>query len=414
MPTATLVLRPGRERPVQQRHPWVFSGAIARIDGSPDAGDSIDIQATSGEWLARGTWSGSSQIRARLFTWEHTEQIDSTLLRQRIERAISGRRAAPQPFSAESAACRLVYAESDGLPGLIVDRYGAYLVIQLLTQGMAARAEQVIALLAELLAPQGIYERSDADVRQYEGLPPAEGPCHGQPPPESIICAMQPLAGPAHSAAEPQTASAPRFKVDLRAGQKTGFYLDQAHNRLRVAAYCAGKHVLDAFCYTGGFSVYAALAGARQITAIDSSAPALALCGEHMQLNTLTTEFEPVEGDVFRVLRQYRNEGRRFDVVILDPPKFAHNQGQLERATRGYKDINLLAMHLLQPGGILATFSCSGLVAAQLFQKVVFGAAIDAQRDVQIVERLTQAPDHPILLSFPEGDYLKGLICRVW
>jgi 23S rRNA (cytosine1962-C5)-methyltransferase len=205
-----------------------------------------------------------------------------------------------------------------------------------------------------------------------------------------------------------------RFYADLRGGQKTGAYLDQALNRPRVAAYCAGAEVLDCFCYTGGFSVAAARAGARQITAIDASASALESLRANLALNQLDTPVEPVEGDVFKLLRQYRHEGRQFDAVILDPPKFAHAGSQLDRAARGYKDINLIAMQILRPGGVLATFSCSGLVSADLFQKIVFGAAVDAGRDVQVIERLTQAPDHPVLLTFPEGEYLKGFICRVY
>jgi 23S rRNA (cytosine1962-C5)-methyltransferase len=349
-----------------------------------------------GEWLARGTWSSGSQIRARLFTWQADEPIDEDLIRRRLERAIATRRWLG--YTAEDAACRLVYAESDGLPGLIVDQYADYLAVQLLTQGMAARGESIARLLAELIRPRGVYERSDADVREKEGLPPSEGLLWGEEPPERIVT-RQP-AGLV-------------FLADLRAGQKTGAYLDQAYNRLRVAAYCAGQRVLDCFCYTGGFAAAAARAGAASVVAVDSSAGALEMLGANMAANEVRN-VEPLEADVFKLLRQYRHEGRQFDVVILDPPKFAHAQGQLERATRGYKDINLIAMQILRPGGVLATFSCSGLVSADLFQKVVFGAALDARRDVQIVERLTQSPDHPVLLTFPEGEYLKGLICRVW
>ncbi|MFN8476694.1 MAG: class I SAM-dependent methyltransferase [Kouleothrix sp.] len=392
---ATITLNPGKERPVQQRHPWVFSGAVARVQGYVGRGDVVDVCDASGEWLARGTWSSGSQIRARLFTWNADEPIDEALFRRRLERALATR--AWLGYSGEDTACRLVYAESDGLPGLIVDRYGAYLAVQLLTQGMAARAELITGLLAELVQPRGIYERSDPDMREKEGLPPGEGVLWGEPPPEQITT-RQP--------------GGLVFLADLRAGQKTGAYLDQAQNRVRVAAYCAGRDVLDCFCYTGGFSVAAARAGAAHILAADTSAPALAMLEANLAANAVGG-VEPVEADVFKLLRQYRYEGRLFDVIILDPPKFAHAQNQIERATRGYKDINLIAMQLLRPGGVLATFSCSGLVSADLFQKVVFGAALDAQRDVQIIERLTQAPDHPVLLTFPEGEYLKGFICRV-
>jgi 23S rRNA (cytosine1962-C5)-methyltransferase len=392
------VLQPGKERPVLQRHPWVFSGAVARVQGYVGQGDAVDICAASGEWLARGTWSAASQIRARIFSWQPDEPLDEALLRRRIERAVDGRRRLGLLDMTE--ACRLVYAESDGLPGLIVDRYGDYLVLQILTQGIAARQAQVVAILAELLAPRGIYERSDADMREKESLPVADGVLWGAEPPEQL---------------ELQLAGGLAGLVDLRSGQKTGAYLDQAHNRLRVAAYSAGCEVLDCFCYTGGFTVAAARAGAAQITAVDSSAPALELVRANLAANQSGgAQVETIAADVFRLLRQYRYEERRFDLIILDPPKFAHAQGQIERATRGYKDINLIAMQLLRPGGILATFSCSGLVSTDLFQKVVFGAALDARRDVQVIERLTQAPDHPLLLTFPEGEYLKGLICRVW
>jgi 23S rRNA (cytosine1962-C5)-methyltransferase len=392
----TVFLHQGKERAARQRHPWIFSGAVARVQGYVGHGDVVDVCDAAGEWLARGTWSSGSQIRVRLFTWQPDEPLDDDLIRRRIERALTARTLLG--YTERNSASRLIYSESDGLPGLIVDRYGDYLTIQLLTQGMAARSEVIVKLLAELVRPVGIYERSDAEVREKENLPPAEGLIWGEEPPASIAVEQ----------------SGQRFLVDIRAGQKTGAYLDQAVNRLRVAAYCADREVLDCFAYAGGFSIAAARAGARQVLAVDSSAPALEMLQDNAVLNELATPIESVEGDVFKQLRQYRYEGRQFDVVILDPPKFAHAQGQLERATRGYKDINLIAMQILRPGGVLGTFSCSGLVSADLFQKVVFGAALDAGRDVQVIERLTQAPDHPVLLTFPEGEYLKGLICRVW
>ncbi len=400
---ASVTLKSGRERPLLQRHPWVFSGAISATRGNPQGGEVVDVFSPSGEWLARGLYSSASQIRVRAASWDPEQPLDPAWLRAAIERAIAGRRAFLD--DAESA-CRLIFSESDGLPGLIVDRYGPFLVVQLLTQGMAVRAEPITAILGELLAPKGIYERSDAEVREREGLPPQEGVLWGEAPPERL--ALRPLAMPGTPADQP------RLLIDLRGGQKTGFYLDQAANRSRVAAYCAGAELLDAFCYTGAFSVYAARAGAKALTLIDSSASALELARANLAQSAPGTAAEFVEGDVFRVLRQYRAEGRRFDVIILDPPKFAHSQAQVERAARGYKDINLLGMQLLRPGGLLATFSCSGLVSIDLFQKIVFGAAVDARRDAQIIERLGQSPDHPVLLTFPESEYLKGLICRVW
>lgn len=400
---AQIVLKSGRERPIQQRHPWVFSGAIETVRGNPADGAVVDVLGPDGAWLARGFWSSQSQIRLRVAAWEATQPLDEHWLREAIARAVRGRAGL---MSDDETACRLVFSEADGLPGLIVDRYGPYLVIQLLTQGMAARDGAVIATLVALLQPRGIYERGDPEIREKEGLPAHEGQRWGEAPPERLT--VRPIALPGMGGERPA------LLADLCGGQKTGFYLDQAINRARVGAYCQGAEVLDGFAYTGGFSVYAARAGAAALTLIDSSGPALALARANLDLNGLATPAELIEGDVFRVLRQYRAAGRRFDVIILDPPKFAHSQAQVERAARGYKDINLLALQLLRPGGLLATFSCSGMVSADLFQKIVFGAALDARRDAQIVERFTQAPDHPVLLSFPESEYLKGLLCRVW
>jgi 23S rRNA (cytosine1962-C5)-methyltransferase len=391
----TVILAEGKERPVQQRHPWIFSGAIARVAGYVGRGDAVDVHAAGGTWLARGTWSSGSQIRVRLFSWDEAERLDEALFRRRIARAIEHR--ARSGFDRRDGACRLVYAEADGLPGLIVDRYADYLVLQLLTQGIAARADMIVDILDELLRPAGIYERGDAEARVKEGLPQESVLHRGAMPPVPLEIVDGDRS----------------YQVDPVGGQKTGAYLDQIHNHRRVASYCGGADVLDAFCYTGGFSLAAATV-ARSVLAIDASDAALSVLQRQAARRQAGCAIDCVAGDVFRELRRLRHEERQFDVVILDPPKFAHSAGQLERATRGYKDINLIAMQLLRPGGVLATCSCSGLVSAELFQKVVFGAAVDARRDVQIVERLTQASDHPVLLTFPESDYLKGLVCRVW
>ncbi|MBC8160303.1 MAG: class I SAM-dependent methyltransferase [Roseiflexaceae bacterium] len=394
---ATVVLHSGKEKPLLQHHPWVFSGAVAQVQGYVGRGDVVDVVAADGEWLARGTWSSGSQIRVRLFTWDRDEALDEALLRRRIERAVAARQLL-QADDRDGDAMRLVFAESDGLPGLIVDKYGEFLSVQLQTQGMAARAEPIISALVDLVKPRGIYERSDPDMREKESLPPGEGLLWGEMPPEQVIIRQHAL----------------KFYTSLQSGQKTGFFLDQARNRRRVAAYAAGTEMLDCFSYSGGFLLYAAQSQPDHITAIDSSAPAIDMLRANLELNGVSTSVDTEVADVFQKLRQYRFEKRQFDLIVLDPPKFAHAGGQIERATRGYKDINLIAMQLLRPGGMLVTFSCSGLVSTDLFQKVIFGAAVDARRDVQIVERLTQSPDHPVLLTFPEGDYLKGLVCRVW
>lgn len=399
---ASVTLKTGRERPLQQQHPWVFSGAIGATRGHPDAGAVVDVLGADGAWLARGFYSSASKLRVRAATWQADEALDNGWLRRRLAQAIQAR--APLITHATST-CRLAFSESDGLPGLIVDRYGSFLVVQLLTQAMAARSDEVAAALLELEEPDGIYERSDAEVRAKEGLPAQEGVLWGAAPPAQLR--LRPLQLPG------TCVEAPPLLVDLCGGQKTGHYLDQAVNRARVAAYGAGARVLDCFCYSGGFSLYAALNYAASLTLIDSSPTALALARANLALIAAPPLSEYVAGNVFQVLRRYRAEHRYFDLIVLDPPKFVHSQTQSERAARAYKDINLLALQLLAPGGILATFSCSGLLSADLFQKILFGAALDARREVQIIERLGHAPDHPVRLTFPEGEYLKGFICRV-
>lgn len=398
-PTATLILGAGREKPVLNRHPWVFSGAIARVKGHPQPGDVVEIAAHDGRPLALAYYNPRSQIQARILSWDVNRPLDEAFWQGLLERALAGRIALQ--LEPATTAYRLVNAEADGLPGLIVDRYGDYLVIQCLTLGIDQRKEMLVALLAELARPAGILERSDVNVRAKEGLTETAGLRWGQSPPADLIV-ME---------------NGHQIRVDLCEGHKTGLYLDQRNNRAIVgqARFVAGRDVLNVFAYTGGFALYAAANGAQAITHIDSSAALLQQAEQNVVLNGHERpQDEYVAGDAFQILRQYRDSGRTFDVVILDPPKFAHHQGDLQRASRGYKDLNWLALRLLRPGGLLATFSCSGLVSAELFQKIVFGAAVDAHRDVQVIQPLSQAADHPILLTFPESAYLKGLLCRVW
>jgi 23S rRNA (cytosine1962-C5)-methyltransferase len=394
---AKVVLKRGREKPVLNRHPWIFSGAIKSVEGQCADGDIVTVVDSRGRFLAHGYLNRRSQITVRLLSWIEEEIIDRSFFRHRLERAIAIRR----PLQEDSAtnAYRLVNAESDLLPGLVVDRYNEYLVIQFLTLGIERWKGEIVSLLGELLPSRGIYERSDVGVREKEGLPTATGLLAGQERP-----ALVHIVENGH-----------RFIVDIKQGHKTGFYLDQRENRQKLARYCLGNTVLNCFAYTGAFAVYAAGAGAKKVVNVESSAEALKLAQRNVALNGFDgRDDEYVEGDVFQVLRQYRDKGRSFDLIVLDPPKFAYYQSQVQAACRGYKDINLLAMQMLRPGGILFTFSCSGLISPELFQKVVFGASVDAGRDVQIIEKLSQGFDHPILLSFPESEYLKGFICRVW
>jgi 23S rRNA (cytosine1962-C5)-methyltransferase len=390
-----LWLKPGREKSLRRRHPWVFSGAVERLEGTPAAGASIEIVAAGGELLGRGAYSPSSQIRARVWSFEAHETIDAAFFRGRLARAIESRRRLG--LLEPQTACRLVFSESDGLPGLIVDRYGDYLVCQLLSAGAEAWRAIIVELLGELCQPQGIYERSEGGARHKEGLPSRRGVLAGAEPPREVTVAAGDV----------------RLIVDVANGQKTGAYLDQQRNRERVAAHARGADVLDAFSYTGGFSIACLRRGAKSATLVDSSAEALALAARETAANAVAERCRFVTANVFDELRAVRETGARFDLVVLDPPKFVHSADQVNAGSRGYKDINMLGLALLRPGGVLATFSCSGHVDAALFQKIVAGAAVDARRSAQILERLTQPPDHPIATEFPEADYLKGLILRV-
>jgi 23S rRNA (cytosine1962-C5)-methyltransferase len=396
--SGVVVLKRNRAKPVLQRHPWIYSGAIERVEGDPVDGDVVDVRDAGNNWLARGYYNAQSQIVVRLLTWQQDEQIDADFWRRRLEHAIAARQALADDPATD--AYRLAHAESDYLPGLIVDCYGDWLVMQFLTLGVERRRDELVSLLVDLVdGVRGICERSDVDVREREGLEQRTGLLWGQEPPEEIEVVE----------------NGRRFLVDVRQGHKTGFYLDQRENRARLPAFCAGAEVLDAFSYVGGFGVYAAAGGAKTVTLVDSSAPALELARRNLAVNGCeSAEVEFVEGNVFSVLRGYRAQERQFDVVVLDPPKLAHSGREVERAARAYKDVNLLAFQLLRPGGVLFTFSCSGAVSADLFQKIVFGAALDAGRDAQIIGYLAQGSDHPVALTFPEGAYLKGLICRVW
>ncbi len=386
-----LILKPGREKSLKRRHPWIFSGSIARVEGDPQAGDAVQICAADGAALAVAAYSPQSQIRARVWDWI-VHDIDAAFIAQRITRAAASRGALP---AGVTDGVRLVHGESDGLPGIVADRYGDTVVVQLLSTGAERWRDAVADALANLSGVLRVIERSDADVRVLEGLEPRSGLLRG-------AAANGPLIVTEHGL---------RFSVDAEHGHKTGFYLDQRDNRLVLRNLARGKTVLDCFCYTGGFALNALAGGAAAVTAIDSSGPALLAAGANAALNQLNGA-EWLEADVFKTLRAFRDADRHFDLIVLDPPKFAPTAAHAEKAARAYKDINLLAFRMLNPGGVLMTYSCSGGVSPDLFQKIVAGAALDAGVDARIEGWLHGAADHPVALNFPEGEYLKGLLCR--
>ncbi|GAB1235222.1 class I SAM-dependent rRNA methyltransferase [Ferrigenium sp. UT5] len=390
-----LFLKAGREKSLLRRHPWVFSGAVECLDGAPAPGDTVAVRDAEGSFLAWAAYNPNSQITARAWSWDERETPDSDFFRRRIGAALEMRRALS--LGQNSDGMRLVHGESDGLPGLIVDRYGDVLVMQLGSAGAERWRDTLADTLQELCAPACIYERSDSDGREREGLPKRCGVLRGALP-ENVAVTEHGL----------------RFAVDVAGGQKTGFYLDQRDNRAFTGTLAADREVLNCFCYTGGFSLYALRGGAKSVLSIDASEAALELARRNVALNGGDgKKCEWWCADVFEGLRKLRDQNRKFDLIVLDPPKFAPTAAFAEKASRAYKDINLLGFKLLRPGGLLFTYSCSGGINDELFQKIIAGAALDAGVDAQIVKKLHAAADHPVLLSFPEGAYLKGLVLRV-
>jgi 23S rRNA (cytosine1962-C5)-methyltransferase len=390
---SALVLKPGREKSLKRRHPWVFSGAIGRVLGKPGAGETVELKSAAGAVLALAAYSPASQIRARVWSFAAGAAIDAAFFKERIAQALQRREGLAA--AKHTNALRLVHGESDGLPGLVVDRYADVLVAQFLSAGAERWREAILDALMETSACEAVFERSDAEVRKLEGLAPRVGFARGNR--EARRC--------------PIVEYGLNFRVDVEAGQKTGFFLDQRENRQRVRALAAGREVLDGFSYTGGFAIAALAGGAKRVTAVESSPAALEVAKENLAANPLdASRVEFVQADVFAQLRLLRDRNAKFDLVILDPPKFAPTAAQVHKAARAYKDINLWALKLLAPGGLLATFSCSGGVSAELFQSIVAGAALDAGTDAKIIERFGAAADHPVALEFPEGQYLKGLL----
>jgi 23S rRNA (cytosine1962-C5)-methyltransferase len=410
--TGTIVIKHEREKPIINQHPWVFSGAIEAVKGSPQPSDIVTVVNERGKFLARGYWNPKSQIQVRLLTW-HDEPIDDDWWQRMLKRAIDMRQKLLYPRSEypglDANAYRLINAENDFIPGLIVDRYDQWLVLQALTLGIDQRKKMLAELLYEMHDPKplGIYERSDVDVRGKEGLQQETGLLLGEEPPERIWISEGGMF---------------QMGVDVRRGHKTGFYLDQTRNRWLFfdLGHVLRGRVLNLFSYTGAFGLYAIAFSADKVVNVDSSLDALNIAEENLarakQVNSIDWEAhtELIQADVFDLLHDYVDEREQFDVIICDPPKFAHNAQQVERAARGYKDLNLNCFRLLKPGGYLMTFSCSGAISADLFQKIVFGALADTGRQAQILRHLGAGEDHPVALTFPEGAYLKGLLLRVY
>jgi 23S rRNA (cytosine1962-C5)-methyltransferase len=397
----TITLKPAKDKSLVRRHPWIYANAIEHVDGKPAPGATVVVRSHDGRFLARASFSPHSQIRARVWSFDEAEPIDHAFFKRRVQRAIAHRAA----MIRDTGATRLIFGEADGLPGLIVDYYIAdddtkrgQLVCQFMATGVEAWKEAIVNALTGATGCPNVYERSDVSIRQKEGLEQITGVLAGDPPPDTLIaneCGV-------------------RYHVDVMNGHKTGFYVDQRDNRVLLAEHAHDRDVLNCFCYTGGFSLAALKGGAKRVVSIDSSGEALALARQ----NVLANGFDPeraqwLDADAFKTLRRLYDEGERFDLIVLDPPKFAPSREHVDRAARAYKDINLTGFKLLRPGGLLFTYSCSGAIDADLFQKIVAGAAADAKVDARILKRLGAGVDHPLLTAFPEGEYLKGLLLQI-
>lgn len=396
--TATVTIKYNREKPIVNQHPWIFSGAIDNVNGKPEPGEIVDVLAKNGKFLGRGYWNAKSQIQVRMLTWKD-EEINDEWWHTMIQRAVDMR--SPQ----RDTATRLINAENDFLPGLVVDVYNDYAILQALTLGIDVRKELITDILADILKVKGIYERSDMDVRQKEGLKRSDGLLYGEKPPAMVQFSEENVL----------------IQADLYNGHKTGFYLDQRANRLLLADLIHANNpymqarVLNLFSYTGGFGLHALFAEAEHVTNVDSSRDALELAEQNAQLNGFdASRSSYINADVFDYIRDESTQAENFDIIICDPPKFAHNAQQIDKAARGYKDLNLNAFKLIRSGGYMMTFSCSGAITQDLFQKIVFGALADSGRQAQILRHLGPSEDHPVALTFPEGAYLKGLLLKVY
>ncbi|WP_258806792.1 class I SAM-dependent rRNA methyltransferase [Pseudidiomarina sp. CB1] len=393
---ATVHLKPQKCKSLRRLHPWVFSGAIEKVKGTPQRGETVSIHSAEGDWLGYGAWSPQSQIRVRVWSFQQQESIDAEFFLRRITAAKQLR----DGLTITSNAYRVVAAEADELPGITIDKYDNWLVCQLLSAGAELWRDSIVEALRTVFPECNIYERSDVDVRSKEGLEQRTGVlfAHAKAKADDLIWINE---------------NGLELGIDIVQGHKTGYYLDQRDSRLAVQKYSHNKRVLNAFSYSGGFGLFAAQAGASEVVNLDVSASALAQATANHQRNQLDlATLSNLQQDVFQALRDFHHRGERFDTIVLDPPKFVDSKANLNSACRGYKDINRMACKLLNPGGTLMTFSCSGLLSNELFQKVVADAALDAKRPLHIIERLFQGADHPVRTNFPESLYLKGLVLR--
>ncbi|MET4138525.1 23S rRNA (cytosine1962-C5)-methyltransferase [Pedobacter sp. UYP1] len=391
-----VVLKKGKEKAVHQKHPWVFSGAIDKVKGSPLNGEVVKVLAADQSFLAYGYYNGQSRVAVRLLEWEEDNIIDKAWYEVRLKDAIASR--AHLLSDQQTNTCRLVFSEADYLPGLIVDKYADYLSLQILSAGMENVKAELIEILIAELNPIGIFDKSDANARTHENLEVSQGLLWGETPPEFIEVKENGV----------------RYHINIADGQKSGFYCDQRDNREILAAYTKDKEVLDCFCYSGGFTLNSLKHGAKHVTSVDSSALAMETLKHNLGLNGFMEHQQTsVQSDVNKQLRVFKEDGKLFDVIVLDPPKYAPSRSALDRAARAYKDLNRLGMLLLKKGGILATYSCSGAVDLETFKQIIAWAALDAGREVQIIKQFHQPEDHPVRISFPEGEYLKGLLLRV-
>ena len=392
-----VVLKKGKEKAVTHKHPWVFSGAIEHIKNKPANGDIVRLINAKGDFMAYGFYNDQSRVALRLLEWDESIVVDESWFRNKVTVAVAGRK--DLLSTGQTNTCRLIFSEADYLPGLIVDKYADHLAVQVLTSGIENVLPVIIDELQQLLKPKSIFDKSDASSRQHEGLETTNVVLAGNTPPDSVEVLENGI----------------KYNVNIAEGQKSGFYCDQRDNRRILASYTKGKKVLDCFSYTGGFTLNSLHAGAASVTSVDSSALAIETLKENIQLNKLdAAKHGAVQSDVNKQLRVFREEGEKFDVIVLDPPKYAPSRSALDRASRAYKDLNRLAMLLLNDGGLLATYSCSGAMSMETFKQVLAWAAMDAGKQVQFINQFCQPEDHPVRSSFPEGEYLKGLLCRVF